>query len=66
MQADRNEIPLPVSFYQQKDHISRTTIWRWEQLGLRILHVGGKRFIRPSDWAAFMEQQHSKATEGSK
>ena len=60
---DRNDIPLPVAHWQRTHNVSRTTLWRHEKQGLRILHVGGKRFIRPSDWVAFIEQQHAQAKE---
>jgi hypothetical protein len=56
---DPRDIPLPLSYYQRTYGASRTTFWRWEKQGLRILHVGGKRFIRPSDWVGFIEQQHA-------
>lgn len=62
---DPKNIPPPVSYYQTTYGVSRTTLWRYEQQGLKILHVGGKRFIRPSDWSAFLESQHAKA-EGAK
>ena len=58
---DRNDIPLPVAHWQRTQNISRTTMWRLEKRGLRILHVGGKRFIRPSDWAKFLEDEAAKA-----
>ncbi len=57
------DIPLPTTHYEKVHGVSRTSLWRWEKLGLRILHVGGKRFIRPSDWAAFIEKQHAKNRE---
>jgi hypothetical protein len=60
---DRNDIPLPVTHWQRTHDISRTTMWRLERKGLRILHVGDKRFIRPSDWVAFIEQQDAKSKE---
>ena len=60
---DPNDIPLPVSLWQRTHGVSRTTMWRHEQQGLRILHVAGKRFIRPSDWVAFIEQQDAQAKE---
>lgn len=55
-----NDTPLPVIHFQRKHGVSRTTLWRWEQFGLRILHVGGKRFIRPSDWSSFIEAQDAR------
>lgn len=57
---DPRDVPLPVEHWMRTHNTSRTTIWRWEAQGLRILHVGGKRFIRPSDWNAFLEGQHAK------
>ena len=54
------DTPLPVAHYQRKHGVSRTTLWRWEGLGLRILRVGGKRFIRPSDWTTFIESQDAR------
>ena len=60
---DPGDVPLPVEHYMQTQNTSRTTIWRWEKEGLRILHVGGKRFIRPSDWNSFLENQHARCTE---
>lgn len=61
---DPRDVPLPVAHYIRTQGISRTTLWRYEtQLGLRILHVGGKRFIRPSDWTAFLEGQQAKTQE---
>lgn len=62
---DSKDCPMPLDFFLRRYGISRTTAWRWEKMRLRILHVGGKRFIRPSDWAAFIEQQNSKVTGGS-
>ncbi len=63
---DPKDIPLPVSLWQRTQGVSRTTLWRLEKQGLRILHVGGKRFIRPSDWNAFLENQHAKTREAAK
>lgn len=60
---DPRDVPLPVEHWMRTTNTSRTTIWRWETQGLRILHVGGKRFVRPSDWNAFLETQHAKSKE---
>jgi len=60
------DTPLPAEFYQRRQNVSRTTLWRWEGLGLRILHVGGKRFIRPSDWTNFIESQHVQTRSEAK
>ncbi len=57
---DPKNVPLPVAHYQKTHDVSRTWLWRAEKNGLRILHVGGKRFIAPSDWAAYLEAQAAK------
>ena len=62
---DPRDVPLPVAHYLRTQDISRTTLWRMETNGLRILHVGGKRFIRPSDWTDFLERQNAKAAQST-
>ena len=54
--------PLPLSYYIQKSIASRATLWRWGKQGLRILRVGGRSYIHPSDLTAFMERDSSSAT----
>ena len=51
------EIPLPEDFFRKLGIASRPTFFRWEKLGLRVLRVGGRRFIYPRDLRAFMEAQ---------
>lgn len=57
-----NELPLPESHFRKLGIASRTTFYRWEAKGLPILHVGRRRFIRPSDLDAFLEIQSALAT----
>jgi len=49
--------PQTVADFARANGMSRTTIWRYTKLGLRILYVGKKRFIRPIDWNTFLESQ---------
>ncbi len=53
--------PLPLSYYIQNGIASRATLWRWGKQGLRILRVGGRSYIHPSDLTAFMEREASNA-----
>ena len=54
--------PLPLSYYINNGIASRATLWRWGKQGLRILRVGGRSYIHPSDLTAFMERESSSAT----
>jgi hypothetical protein len=54
--------PLPLSYFIQTGIASRATLWRWGKQGLRILRVGGRSYIHPSDLTAFMERESSRAT----
>ena len=58
------QIPLPISHYIRSKIASRTQFWRYEKMGLRILHVGGKRFLRPNDFNRFVQSQHAKQEAG--
>ncbi len=49
------EIPLPEDYFRRLGIGSRPTFFRWEKLGLRVLRVGGRRFIYPSDLRHFLE-----------
>jgi hypothetical protein len=60
--AARGVHPLPLSYYIQNGIASRATLWRWGNQGLRILRVGGRSYIHPSDLTAFMERESSRAT----
>lgn len=51
----RDEIPLPEDHFRRLGIASRPTFYRWEEQGLRILRVNGRRFIYPSDLRAFIE-----------
>ena len=59
--AEAGEMPVPLSRYINEGYGSRTQFWRWQKLGLKVLRVGGKRFIRPSDLAAFLAEQDKAA-----
>ena len=55
--------PLPLSYFIQNGIASRATLWRWGKQGLRILRVGGRSYIHPSDLTAFMEREASRAVQ---
>lgn len=57
------EVPLPESHFRSLGIASRTTFFRWEKLGLRILKVGGRRFIRPSELNRFMDNEANQKRE---
>ena len=46
--------PLPLSYYIKQRIASRSTLWRWSQEGLRILRVGGRTYLSPSELTRFM------------
>ena len=52
----RSELPLPEKHFREMGIGSRATFWRGARAGLRVLHVGGRRFIRPSELEAFIEK----------
>ena len=49
------ELPLPERYYRRLGIASRSTFQRWENQGLKILKIGGRRFIFPSVLKSFME-----------
>lgn len=53
------EIPLPESHFREMGIASRATFYRWQKAGLRVLHVGGRRFIYPSELRRFLEEQNA-------
>jgi hypothetical protein len=57
---DPKDTPLPLSFFQSKYGVSRVTIWRYRRVGLPTIKVGGKPFIRESDFVAFLERMNGK------
>lgn len=47
-------LPMPIRFYSDHGIASRTTIWRWEKEGLRIVREGGRTYLIPDDLVAFL------------
>lgn len=41
--------------------VSRATLWRWTQNGLRVVRVGGVTRIRESDLQAFLSRHETGA-----
>ncbi len=54
--TNSSELPLPEKKLRQLGIASRSTFQRWEHAGLRVLKVGGQRFVFASDLRAFMEK----------
>lgn len=57
------EMPLPEDHFRRLGIASRPTFYRWEQEGLDVLRVGGRRFIYPSELRRFMEQKNVQARQ---
>ena len=57
------ELPLPESHFRSLGIGSRVTFWRWEKQGLRILKVGGRRFVYASDLTKFLERMNTRRGE---
>lgn len=58
------EIPLPEDHFRRMGVASRPTFFRWERQGLRVLRIGGRRFIFASDLKAFLERKDQEAKAG--
>ena len=58
--------PLPLSYYTKQQIASRSTFWRWSKEGLRILRVGGRTYLSPSELTRFMleKDELTGGTEG--
>jgi hypothetical protein len=53
--------PMPLTYYIDLNIASRATLWRWRQQGLKILKVGGRAYLAPSELTRFMEAKHEEA-----
>jgi len=47
-------LPMPLGFYSEHGIASRTTIWRWESEGLRVIREGGRTYLIPEDLRSFL------------
>lgn len=56
-----NVHPMPLTYYIDLNIASRATLWRWRQQGLKILKVGGRAYLAPSELTRFMEAKHEEA-----
>ncbi len=45
---------MPLAFYAGIGIASRSTLWRWEAEGLRIIRKGGRTYVQPADLRAFL------------
>ncbi|RBP35671.1 hypothetical protein DES53_12039 [Roseimicrobium gellanilyticum] len=55
--ANNTELPLPEKKLRQLGIASRSTFQRWESSGLRVLKIGGQRFIYASELRQFLEAE---------
>jgi predicted DNA-binding transcriptional regulator AlpA len=53
---DCRDTPLPLTYYEKKYGLSRTTLWRYRKSGLPRSAVGAKSFIKESEFVAFLER----------
>ena len=51
-------LPMPLGFYTDLNIASRTTIWRWEKEGLRVVREGGRTYLIPEDLRAFLTRKN--------
>lgn len=52
---------MPEGYFRKMGIGSRATFFRWEKAGLRIVRVGGRRFIYRSDLRTFLEGMDQEA-----
>jgi hypothetical protein len=62
---DHRDTPLPISFFERKYQISRVTLWRYRKAGLPAVGVGAKKFIRESDFVAFLEKMNGQTVSSA-
>ena len=55
------ELPLPISFYTGLAIASRSTLWRWQQAGLKVLKEGNRVYVTPEDVKAFLQRNKESA-----
>lgn len=51
---------MPEIYFRNLGIASRATFFRWEKAGLRVLHIGGRRFLLGSDLRSFLEEMDAK------
>ena len=57
---DHHDTPLPLSYFENRYNLSRTTLWRYRKAGLPAIGVGAKSFIKESDFVAFLERMNGR------
>jgi hypothetical protein len=62
---DPKDTPLPLSFFERKYGLSRTTVWRYRRAGLPALGVGSKTFIKESDFITFLMQMNGRTVNAA-
>lgn len=59
------ELPMPEDYFRRLGLGSRATFYRWEKDGLRIVRVGGRRFIYASELKEFLERKNNESASAS-
>jgi hypothetical protein len=62
---DHRDTPLPLSYFEKKYSLSRTTLWRYRKAGLPSIGVGAKTFIKESDFVAFLERMNGSSVSAT-
>lgn len=58
-------LPMPLGFFTDHNIASRTTIWRWEKEGLRVIRKGGRSYVIPEELRDFLVTRDSSEVEES-
>ena len=62
---DYRDTPLPLTYYEKKYGLSRTTLWRYRKSGLPTIGVGAKSFIKESEFVAFLERMNGQTVSAA-
>ena len=62
---DPRDVPLPLDYLERRYQVSRTTLWRYRKAGLPAITVGGKVFIKESDFVAFLQRMDGKTVSAA-
>jgi hypothetical protein len=62
---DPKDTPLPLTYYEKKYRVSRTTLWRYRKAGLPTIGVGAKSFIKESEFVGFLERMDGQTVSAA-
>jgi len=58
-------MPLPLEYHERKYQVSRTTLSRYRKAGLPAIGVGGKCYIKESDFCAFLRKMNGQTVSSA-